>query len=282
VLVAYVGSHLSEPRNNTRDSSGIIRSMQRQRLLSLTAQATLLALSVPASCVAQSSFDGTWKVDFQSAMPTKVNVWLLRDGIYTCTSCNPTIEVKTDGNDQPVKGQPFDTISITIVGPQTVREIEKKNGKIVSDETFTVSDDGETATDEFGNWKFILTRIAKAPAGTHELSGSWKPVKVESISDRELLVTYKLQGDTLTMSRPTGQSYTARFDGPEGTYVGDSQINSVALRRISRNIIEETDKANGKSVSVTRLTVGADGKAMTVSVRNLQDGGTNAFRMLKQ
>lgn len=242
----------------------------------------LLVLAVPASSLPQSSFDGTWKVDFQSAMPTKVNVWLLKNGTYSCTSCSPTIEVKADGKDQPVHGQPYDTISVQIVDSQTVREIEKKDGQIVSDEKLIVSTDGSTATDEFGNWKLTLTRIAKAPAGAHSLSGSWKPVKMESISDRELLVTYKLEGDTLTMNRPTGQSYTAKLDGPDGVYAGDPDINGVALKRISKDIIEETDKAHGKAVSVTTLTLSTDGKSMTVSVKDLQDGSTNVFTMRRQ
>jgi hypothetical protein len=251
-------------------------------LLDLTTQVTLLALAAPASCIAQNSFDGTWKVDFQSAMPTKVEIWQLKDRTYSCTSCSPNIKVKADGQDQPVNGQPYDTISVDIVDAQTVREIEKKNGTIVSDETFTVSDDGKTATDEFGNWKFTFTRIGELPAGTHKLSGSWRPVGVKAISDRELLFTYKLQRDTLTMSRPTGQFFTAKLDGPDGTYVGDPHINSVALKRIRQSIIGETDKANGKAVSVTRLTLAADGKSMTVSVKDMQDGSTSTFKMLKQ
>ena len=75
---------------------------------------------------AQSSFGGTWKVDFKAAMPTKVNVWLLQNGTYKCTSCAPIIDVKADGKDQPVKGQPFDTISVTVVDDHTVKETKIK------------------------------------------------------------------------------------------------------------------------------------------------------------
>jgi hypothetical protein len=167
---------------------------------------SLLVLITPAASMAQSSFDGSWKVDVQSAMPTKINVWLLKQGQYNCNSCCPAINVDADGKDHQVKGQPYDTISVRIVDDRTVEEIEKKNGQVVSYEKFTVSDDGNAAVDEFGNWKLTMARIDKAPAGAHILSGSWKPVKIDSISDRELLMTYKLEGDTLSMSRPTGQS----------------------------------------------------------------------------
>lgn len=242
----------------------------------------LMVLVMPATLMAQSNFSGTWKVDFNSAMPKKVNVWLLQNGTYRCTSCTPIIDVKADGKDRPVKGQPYDTISVKVVDHQRVEEIEKKDGHTVSDEKFTVSDDGNTVTNEFGNWKLIMTRIAQAPAGAHVLSGSWQPLKVESISDQELLVTYRLGGDTFSMSRPTGQSYTAQLNGTDAPYKGDPDTNGVALKRVSKNIIEETDKLNGKLVSVARMTVAPDGKSMTVSVKDVQDGTTNQFTMRRE
>jgi hypothetical protein len=247
----------------------------------LTSAVLAFAAMAPTSR-AQSKFDGTWKVDFESAMPTKVNVWLLQNGIYKCLSCTPIIEVKADGTDRPVNGQPFDTISVAILDRQTVREVEKKNGEIVSDEKLAVSANGNTVTDEFANWKLTMTKVEQAPAGTHALSGSWKPVQIESISDRELLVTYQLVGDTFSMSRPTGQSYTAKLNGPDAPYKGDLEIDAVALKRVNNDVIEETDMLRGKPVSVTRISVDVDGKFMTVSSKNLPEGSNNQFKMKKQ
>jgi len=243
---------------------------------------TLALLATPAASIGQSSFDGTWKVDLDSAMPKKVNVWLLQNGTFKCTSCSPIVDVRADGKDQPVKGQPYDTISVKIVDPRTVKEIEKKNDQVVSDEKLTVSKDGTAAIDEFGNYKLIMRRVEKAPTGAHELSGSWQPLRMESISDKELLVTYKLVGGFFSMSTPTGESYSARLNGVESPYKGDSDANGVALKRIDKSTIEETAKRNGKVVSITRLTVAPDGRSMTVSVRDLQDGSTNQFAMQKQ
>lgn len=242
----------------------------------------LIALMMASASEAQSTFDGTWKVDISSAMSRKVNVWVLREGMFRCTSCNPTIGVKADGQDQPVHGQPYDTISVKVVNRQTVEEIEKKNGQTVSDETFKVSDDGNTVTDEFGNWKITMARIGKGPAGAHALSGSWQPSKIESISETKLLVTYKLEGETLNMARPTGQTYIAKLNGTDAPYKGDPDTDSVVLKRIDRNTIEETDKLNGKVVSIARMTVSADGQSMTVSVQNAEGRATNRFILLKQ
>lgn len=87
----------------TRDFGQSMVSLRRVRERTMNNPlifGSLLVLAVPVSSVAQNGFDGTWKVDFQSAMPTKVNVWLLKDGMYSCTSCSPSIEVKADGKDQ--------------------------------------------------------------------------------------------------------------------------------------------------------------------------------------
>jgi endonuclease YncB( thermonuclease family) len=249
---------------------------------SLLGTCLLAVLVTPVALMAQSGFDGTWKVDLNSAMPTKTNVWLLQNGTYKCTSCVPMIDVKADGQDQQVTGQPYDTISVKIIDHLTVEEVEKKNGQIVSDEKFTVSPDGNTAADEFANWKIRMVRVAKAPPESHALSGSWKPSKMESISDKEPLIAYKIDGDTLSMSRPTGESYTARLDGTDAPYKGDPDTNTVSIKRIDKSTIEETDKLNGKVLSVTRMTLALDGKSMTVSSKDAQDGTTNQVTMRKE
>jgi hypothetical protein len=247
-------------------------------------QATLLvALSMPSAVLAQSSFNGTWKLDVSTLpIPKKPYVWLLQDGTYQCKSCVPPINVKADGHDQFVAGQPYDTISVRIVDSRTVVLIEKKNDRVVSDETFAVSSNGDTATDEFANWKVIMNRISKGPSGSHALSGSWQQVRMESISDKGLLVTYTLQDDTLSMSRPSGQSYTASLDGADAPYTGDPGINRVSVRAAGVNTIEETDKLDGKITSVARMRVAPDGKSMIVVLKNAQGRTTGQFTAKKQ
>ena len=241
-----------------------------------------MVLAMPLALMAQSGFDGTWKVDLNSTMPTKINVWLLQNGTYKCSSCIPAIDVKADGQDQQVTGQPYDTISVKVLNHQTVEEVEKKDGQVVSDEKFTVSTDGNTAIDEFANWKMTMVRVSKGPPGSHALSGSWQPSKMESISDKELLITYKIEVDTISMNRPTGESYTAKLDGTDAPYKGDPDTNGVSVKRIDENTIEETDKLNGKAFSIARMTLARDGKSMSVSSKDLQDGTTNQLTMHKQ
>jgi hypothetical protein len=68
------------------------------------------------------------------------------------------------------------------------------------------------------------------------------------------------------MKDGTGDSYTAKFDGKDYPYQGDPGTTSVSLKKIDANTIEETDKRNGKVITVSRMTVAPDGKTMKIAV----------------
>jgi hypothetical protein len=243
---------------------------------------------------AQSPFDGTWKINLKSAqMPTKPDVYLIQDGMYHCKTCVPPIDVKADGQDHAVTGHPYyDSIAVKIVDDRTLEETDKKNGKIVATSKVVVSADGKTSTFEFsdssnssgapvtGKGEDVL--VAKGPAGSHAASGSWRTVKLSTLSDNGLTFTYKVDGNTLNMSAPTGQSYSAKLDGTEAPYNGDPGTSSVAVKSIGKNVIEETDKRGGRVISVQRSTVSADGKVMSITVTDKLRGTTMHFTASRQ
>ena len=254
----------------------------------------LVAFLTPVSARAQSAFDGTWKFELSTVQfPKKPDVYLLQDGMYSCKTCVPPIEVKADGQDQKVSGHPyFDTISVKIVDDHTIEQTNKKDGKVNSTSRTTVSPDGNTMTFVFSDssntnadpvtGKGQATRVAKGPAGANLISGSWRTTKIDNLSDNGLLVTFKVEGDTLTMTAPTGQSYTAKLDGTEAPYKGDPGTTSVSVKRTSKNSFEETDKRDGKVISVVKNTVSPDGKTLTVAVTDTLHGTTSQFEAKKQ
>jgi hypothetical protein len=254
----------------------------------------LLALLLPLVAAAQNAFDGTWKLDMKTAqMPTKPDVYLLQDGMYQCKSCVPPIDIKADGTDQKVTGHPYyDTISVKVVDDHTTMETDKKGGKVVATSKNTVSADGKTVTFEFSDstatnadpvtGKFEEVRVAKGPAGSHAISGSWRASKVENVSDNGLMFTYKVDGDMLTMTTPTGQSYNAKLDGTDAPYKGDPGTTSVSVKRINKSTIEETDKRDGKVINVSRITVISGGKSMKIAVDDKLHGTTSSFVAAKQ
>ena len=249
---------------------------------------------MPIFATAQSAFDGVWKFDINKAqLPKKPDVFLLQDGTYHCKTCVPPIVVKADGQDQKVTGHPyFDTMSVKVADDHTIEVTQKKDGKVNGTSKSTVSSDGNTLNFEFSDssatnadpvtGKGESTRVAKSPAGSHAISGSWRTTKMESLSDNALRVTFKLEGDTFSMSNPTGQSYTAKLDGTDAPYKGDPGTTSVSVKRLGKNSIEETDKRDGKVIAVSRITVGADGKSMNVTFIDKLHGTTSEFPAVKQ
>lgn len=254
----------------------------------------LTGLLMPVLAGAQSAFDGTWKVDMNSAKyPDKPTVYLVKDGMYHCKSCIPAIDLKADGQDQKVSGDPdFDMMSVKIVDDRTVEETQKKNGKTVAKAKTWVSADGNTLSWEFTSSSAAnadpvtgtghSTRTEKGPAGSHAMSGSWRIVKMDTLSDNAMSFTYKVTGDSLTMTSPTGQSYTAKLDGTDAPYQGDPGTTSVSVKKTGPNTIEETDKRDGKAMSVSRMTVSADGKTMKIVNEDKVQGTTGEITATKQ
>ena len=249
----------------------------------------LIALVVSVPAIAQNAFDGMWKFNLNDAQfPKKPDVFVLQDGMYHCKTCVPPIDVKADGQDQPVEGHPyFDSVNIKVVDDRTIEEVDKKNGKTVATGKTTVSQDGKTANFEFTDssntngdpvsGKGTITQVAKGPAGSHAVSGSWVTSKLDTLSDNGLLVTF-----SLSMTNPTGQSYVAKLDGTDAPYKGDPGITSVSVKCMGENTIEETDKRDGKVISVARMTVGSDGKIITLKVEDKLRGSNSQFTATKQ
>jgi hypothetical protein len=277
------------PRNNPRQILKGEETMKKPLWFVL-----LLSLLAPGLALAQSAIDGTWKIDLKTTQfPKKPQVYLLQDGMYHCKSCVPPIDIKADGQDQKVTGQPYyDTMSIKVVDDRTIEETTKKNGKTVGTSRTWVSPDGNTLMLEFTDssatnadpvtGKGEETRVAKCPAGSHAISGSWQATKMDSVSDNGLSITYKVEGDRLTMTTPTGQSYTAKLDGTEAPYKGDPGTTSVSVKRLDKNTIEETDKRDGKVIAVERITVAADGRSITITVDDKLQGTSIQFVAVKQ
>jgi uncharacterized Zn-binding protein involved in type VI secretion len=254
----------------------------------------MLGLLVPVKSAAQSPIDGTWKLDLSKAqMPKKPDVYLLQNGNYECKTCVPAISVKADGQDQKVTGHPyFDSIAVAVVDDHTIAETDKKDGKEVATAKMTVAADGKTATLEFTDssnsnaapvtGKANLMHLAPGPSGAHAISGSWRTSSMDNVSDNGLTFTYKVDGDSISMTSPTGQSYTAKLDGSDAAYKGDPGTDGVSVKKFGKDTFEEADKRGGKVISVAKMTVAPGGKTMTIAVVDKLHGTTMSFTADKQ
>lgn len=256
--------------------------------------AALAALFIPMTTAAQKAFDGTWKVDLSAMNPSKPDMFLLQDGMYECKTCNPPYKIKADGTDQPISGNPYiDTVAIKVVNDHEIEETDKKGGKEVGHSKSTVSADGNTVAFEFTDSSNTnggapvtghgqATNVAKGPEGSHAVSGSWKASKIEGLSDNGAFWTYKVNGDEITMTTPTGQSYTAKLDGTEAPMKGDPGVTSVSVKMIGSDTLEETDKRGGMVIGVSHMTVGSDGKRAKIKYEDKLQDRTNEIAAVKQ
>jgi hypothetical protein len=234
----------------------------------------LLALLLPVQVMAQSAFEGTWKVDINKVKASnKPLVVTLKGDEYTC-NCTPPIKIKADGADHPVTGHlSFDSDSVKIVDDHTIVDTVKKAGVVVNTRTTTVAPDGKTATFESVNnrpsgpttVKGTLTRVKPGAAGSHAIAGSWLTSSYQSATESMMSYTYKIDGDTVTMTNPQGESYTAKLDGKAVPYKGDPDTDTIAVKMVG-DALQETTVKDGKETSVAKMTVSPDGKTMTTVV----------------
>jgi hypothetical protein len=130
--------------------------------------------------------------------------------------------------------------------------------------------------------KLFSTRVAKGPAGSHAISGSWRGEKLADFSQDAMTWTYKSSDKGLSMKGGTGESYDAKFDGKDYPFNGDPGTTSVSLKKINASAFEETDKRDGKVISVARVTVSPDGKTMKIAVDDKLHGTTSSYVATKQ
>ncbi|MGA3033412.1 MAG: hypothetical protein ABSD70_09015 [Terracidiphilus sp.] len=266
--------------------------MKKTQRLIVCASLLLAALSIAAVAQAQSPFDGTWHINpSQAKFDPKPFTVYTSQGWYHCVSCTPPYDVQADGQAHPVTGQPFDTESVTVVDPHTTSFVDQKGGKTTTEATVTVSADGKLLTIKSKSYpmgggapqssSLRLKRVGVLPAGVHATSGNWVPTGFTD-TDADLTFTFKSNGDELTMTDPTGDSYTAKFDGGNYPFKGSYQTDAVSLKKIDAHTIEETDKHNGTVTNVSKMTVSANGKTMTMVSHDPQRDVTSTFVATKK
>ena len=166
------------------------------------------------------------------------------------------VEAKTNGTARP--GKKFNASTVRLNAVPTAATLARNNVRP-------------------GTGKGEATRVAKGPAGSNALSGSWRATKIEGLSDNATVWTYKVSGDEITMTNPTGQTYTAKLNGTDAPMKGDPGTTSVSVKMRGKDTLEETDKRDGKVIGVFRMTVAADAKTAKASYENKLENRTTDF-----
>src|SRR5215831_2334484 len=239
---------------------------------------TLCALLFPLAALADGPFDGTWvQKDDATQFDQKPYVISLSKGVWHSEAAVPPVKVKADGTDQPVTGHAYyDTVAAKAVNNETVQVTNKKAGKVTGTNTFTASADGKTLTQKYNDTsgtepatgEVVFTRVGKAAADSHAVSGSWRATKIQNQNTASSTMTIKASADGLNVKYANGLSYDAKFDGKDYPVSSDPGGTMVSLKKNGANTIVETDKRAGKVVEVDTMTVSADGKTMKIDSDN--------------
>ncbi len=251
-----------------------------------------LALLAPGAVLAASAFDGTWKARLDSVKVTgKPDVWVIANGNYSCASCDPPIDkVPADGAWHKVGGHAYyDELRVTVVDPRTVEISQRQGGKLLGSNTMQLAADGNSFAGKFisyqgaqpGTGTYSEKRVAAAPAGAHALSGSWLQDQMSAANDAVSVVQYTMTAEQFSMKQ-NGQSYEARFDGPQVPLVGDPGGTKVKVHKVDEHTVAETDYRQGKVVDEVRYVVAQDGKSVLLTDKDLAHGQTTTLILDKQ
>lgn len=247
--------------------------------------------SMQTAAATANAINGTWKADLNSVQfDSKPDEFVVQNGTYSCKSCGPAYSVLADGAFHPVTLPYADSDAVKIVDDHTITEVSKKGDREVGTSTMTVSPDGKTLTGSFtdtsspgapSKGEFTETRVAPAPPGAHPVSGQWKPVKLSNFNDAALTFTLNVSGDNFQWSTPGGTSYTAKIGGGDVPIKGDIAGTTVSVTKAGANSYQATRKRDGKIVSITTMTLAADGKLNAASEDKLA-GTTTRWTADKQ
>lgn len=264
--------------------------MKSKQSIVLGAAALAVAFWAVAPVSAQSAFDGTWKINLSAAKfsPKPISFYVAQ-GWYHCDSCTPAVSVKADGTDQPVTGQAYDTLSVKQVSDDTLALVTKKNGKVTNEQTRVVSKDGKTLTvnikvhhadsDTVNDVVATAKLIGAKPAGVDSsTSGNWQALK-ETEGTPETM-TIKVNGDEVTVSEPTGLTYTAKLDGTSAPVKGSFSTDSVSVKKVNANSLETTGSRDGQATFVSKWTV--KGRTLTDETTSKPSDRVSTFTWTKQ
>lgn len=248
---------------------------------------------VAAPALAQSPFDGTWKADVSSLqIESKPDSFQLKGGTWNCSSCTPGYSVPADGAFHAVKGKDYwDEVAFTVVDDRHVKSSYRKGGKVIAENAYSVSADGNTLsiasrnTNNGGNVPIESTgsesRIGTPVADAHLVSGDWKAAPPTSTSDAGMTMTLAVKNGMVHLKSGLGETLDAKIGGDYALNAGDPGKTMTKVTQPDAKTLTMTDMRAGKIVQTSSYTVGDDGK-LHGTWKDPQSGASGGFVATKQ
>jgi hypothetical protein len=215
---------------------------------------------------------GNWKLNAQkSRLIDEMKITSLGGNKYSFDfGGGPPETVVADGTDQP--GNFGTTNSTTIVSPDEWRGERKKNGKVQIAGIWTLSKDGKTLHDDFtyfpDNGKTVHLVYVYERRGTGSgFAGDW--VSTSAQIDTVYVVQVKpFDGDGLSIvNSADGTTKNIKPDGKDYSNTGSGVRTVSSAQRQDERTIALTDKIDGKVADTQEISVSADSKTLTMTIR---------------
>ena len=243
-----------------------------KRLCMFLAFAFLVTATLSA---ADDPFCGKWKINKEKSKFTgeQTKIESLGGDKYKWTSGNDTDTIAFDGTDQPVKyGQ---TISMTAEGANSWKMVIKKDGRVLSTMTHTVSADGKmqtikgTSTRPDGSTSDFDVKLKRISGGPG-IAGTWEDADVKFTGASEWDVS-PYEGDGLTFNNAAYKdSISIKFDGKDYEEHGPNVPagSTSSAKRVDAHTLALVDKIKGEVMDHTTYKVSADGKTLTMTIHD--------------
>lgn len=253
---------------------------------------TLFCLSLATQVYAADPRIGTWKLVSVKATiepPTTMAFTPEGGGVHMSYVCCAQYSAKLDGHDYPVTGSAaYNQVSLHLADSNTIEGVRKKDGKETGTVRYQVSErdpnqlrmtiklTGGQAQDQFFN------RKGQSTNASNKVIGDW--VRDESKTIQPLLDTLKFTAEGPNAVRfeilPSGSGYTAALDGKDSTALrADPGKDSVAIRIIDANTVQDVFKTKGNVVETARFVISDGGKTLTVEDDDQSDPGGRREKM---
>lgn len=226
-----------------------------------------------AVSAADDPFCGKWKLNKEKSKVTgeQMKIQDLGNNQLKFTRGATSDTVKTDGSDQPVHyGY---TMSITPDGQNSFKMVIKKDGKVISSMTHSLSEDGNTQTIKGTDYRpdgstSDFDVVDKRVGGGTGWTGTWQSTKVDFNSPDELEIDPN-GANGLTFKVPAYKdTLSLKFDGKDYPEEGPTVAagSTASAKRVDARQFEMTDKVKGKVMDHSNAQVSPDGNTLTLTV----------------
>lgn len=242
--------------------------------------ATLVAITGFGLCVAPfalaagDSFVGKWKLNPNKSQFSGLT-YKVKDagaGKYSFVFGDDVETMTLDGKEHLTKFGA--TWSVTQSGPNAWKWIQKRNDKVTSDATWTVSKNGATSTyistemRQDGSTSHDETKLKRTAGNGPGLVGTWVSTRIK-IGSPATIEMAPWQKDGYSMKSPVNKGQTDfKLDGkaytPKGPLIPKG--TTVSGKKIDAHHIVLTYKLKGKTTETDRWELSANGKTLTNTI----------------